>query len=104
LAASPTRPFSQPDAVLMREPSGLRAAEHTLPLWPLRTAISLPLAASQMRAVLSHDAVTMREPSGLKAAENTALSWPPRPKRHFACETATASATGATEILTSSGG
>ena len=54
------------DAVTMRDPSGLKAAEFTPPSWPRRTAISLTLAASQMRAVLSHDAVTMRDPSRLK--------------------------------------
>ena len=59
------------DAVTMRDPSGLKAAEFTVSLWPRRTAISFAVAASQMRAVLSPDAVTMRDPSGLKAAEFT---------------------------------
>src|SRR5215469_497925 len=54
------------DAVRMRDPSGLKAAEFTEYSWPRRTAISFPLTASQMRAVLSPDAVTMRDPSGLK--------------------------------------
>jgi hypothetical protein len=67
-----------PDAVTMRDPSGLKAAEVTPPSWPRRTAISLALAASQMRAVLSYDAVTMRDPSWLKAADNTVSSWPRR--------------------------
>ena len=58
------------DAVTMRDPSGLKAADITALSWPRRTAISLAVAASQMRAVLSSDAVTMREPSGLKAAES----------------------------------
>ena len=62
------------DAVTMRDPSGLNAAEFTGPSSPLRTRISLPVAASQMRAVLSHDAVTMRDPSGLNAAEVTQSS------------------------------
>src|SRR6516162_6955868 len=66
------------NAVTMRDPSGLKAAEFTKSSWPRRTTISLPLAASQMRAVLSDDAVTMRDPSGLKAAELTSLSWPRR--------------------------
>ena len=57
------------DAVTMRDPSGLKAAEVTASSWPRRTAISLAVAASQMRAVLSPDAVTMRDPSGLKAAD-----------------------------------
>jgi hypothetical protein len=59
------------DAVTMRDPSGLKAAEFTMSRWPSRTAISLPLGGSQMRTVLSHDAVTMRDPSGLKAADRT---------------------------------
>src|SRR6516165_10031421 len=66
------------DAVTMREPSGLKAAEVTRSSWPRTTAISLALAASQMRAVVSPDAVTMREPSGLKAADCTKASWPRR--------------------------
>ena len=61
------------DAVTMRDPSGLKAADVTASSWPRRTAISLAVAASQMRAVLSDDAVTMRDPSGLKAADLTAL-------------------------------
>ena len=69
LAASQMRAVLSIDAVTMRDPSGLKAAEFTTSSWPRRTAISLPLAASQMRAVLSDDAVTMRDPSGLKAAE-----------------------------------
>ena len=46
------------DAVTMRDPSGLKAAEDedTESSWPRRAAISLALAASQMRAVLSNDA------------------------------------------------
>jgi hypothetical protein len=51
----------------MRDPSGLKAAEYTLPVWSLSTTISLPVAASQTRAVWSPDAVTMRDPSGLKS-------------------------------------
>src|SRR5262245_55048141 len=77
------------DAVTMRNPSGLKAAERTIPTWPRRTAISLPLAgsqmraaqwrrtaislplvASQMRAVQSLDAVTTRHSSELSAAES----------------------------------
>ena len=33
-----------PDAVTMRDPSGLKAAEDTWSSWPRRTAISLPLS------------------------------------------------------------
>ena len=71
VAASQMRAVLSSDAVTMRDPSGLKAAERTALSWPRRTAISLAVAASQMRAVLSSDAVTMRDPSGLKAAEFT---------------------------------
>ncbi len=71
VAASQMRAVLSSDAVTMRDPSGLNAAEFTIASWPRRTAIALPVAASQMRAVLSSDAVTMREPSGLNAAEQT---------------------------------
>src|SRR6516162_1258462 len=66
------------DAVTMRDPSGLKAAEFTSAPWPSRAAISLPRAASQMRAVQSVEAVTMRDPSGLKAAERRSPPWPRR--------------------------
>ena len=85
-----TRAVLSSDAVTMRDPSGLKAAEFTPPSWR-STAISLAVAASQMRAVrpfrklmsfdtesLSSDAVTMRDPSTLKAAELTGPSWPRR--------------------------
>ena len=78
VAASQMRAVLSADAVTMRDPSGLKAAEFTVSSWPRRTAISLAVAASQMRAVLSPDAVTMRDPSGLKAAEYTESSWPRR--------------------------
>ena len=68
---SQTRAVLSSDAVTMRDPSGLKAADRTESAWPLRTAIALPVAASQTRAVLSDDVVTMRDPSGLKAAELT---------------------------------
>ena len=79
VAASQMRAVLSSDAVTMRDPSGLKAAEFTASSWPRRTAISLAVAASQMRAVLSSDAVTMRDPSGLKAAEHLS-SWPRRPR------------------------
>ena len=79
VAASQMRAVLSYDAVTMRDPSGLKAADFTWSSWPRRTAISLPVAASQMRAVLSNDAVTMRDPSGLKAAgAHEMLSWPRR--------------------------
>jgi hypothetical protein len=65
VAASQMRAVLSADAVTVREPSGLKAADDTPLSWPRRTAISLALAASQMRAVPSNDAVMMREPSGL---------------------------------------
>jgi hypothetical protein len=69
-AATQTRAVVSSDAVMMRDPSRLNAAEFTASSWPLRTRISLPVAASQMRAVSSPDAVTMRDPSRLNAAED----------------------------------
>src|SRR5262249_13596068 len=78
VAATQMRAVLSSDAVTMRAPSGLKAADRTGPSWPRRTAISFAAAASQIRAVLSHDAVTMRDPSGLKAAEYTGPSWPRR--------------------------
>src|SRR5262249_49631548 len=92
------------DAVTMRDPSGLKAAEFTALSWPRRTAISVAGAGSQMRAILSDEAVTMRDPSGLKAAEDTTPPWPPRAKRQFACDTAAASAAAAGEALVLSAG
>jgi hypothetical protein len=55
------------EAVTIRDPSGLKAAEITWPSWSLRTAISLAVDASQIRAVLSSEAVTIRDPSLLCA-------------------------------------
>ena len=65
------------DAVTMRDPSGLKAAEiHAALMAAQDRDLLAACAASQMRAVLSHDAVTMREPSGLKAAEFTPVRMP----------------------------
>jgi hypothetical protein len=41
------------DAVTMREPSELKAAEFTGLSWPRRAAISLAVAVSQMRVIQS---------------------------------------------------
>src|SRR5262249_59480065 len=98
------RAVSSSDAVTIRDPSGLKAADDTMFSWPRRTATSLALAASQMRAVLSAEAVTMRDPSGLKAAESTEPSWLPRAKRQLACEMAAANAAAAGEALVLSAG
>jgi len=59
------------DAVTMRDPSGLKAADCTELSCPRNTAISFAVAVSQIRAVLSHYAVTMRDPSALNAADCT---------------------------------
>jgi dienelactone hydrolase len=74
------RAVLSPEAVTMRAPSGLKAADSIAPatVGSRMRAISFPVEASQMRAVLSQDAVTMRVPSGLKAAEDTELKCPRR--------------------------
>ena len=59
------------DAVTMRDPFGLKAAQFTAASCPRRTEMSLATVASQIRAVLSYEAVTIRLPSGLKAAYAT---------------------------------
>ena len=64
-AASQIRAVLSPLAVTMNLPSGLKAVELTLSLWPLNVGSSWPVAASQMRAVWSSLAVTMNLPSGL---------------------------------------
>lgn len=51
------------DAVRIRVPSGLNAAETTLSSCPLSVTRTRPESASQTRAVLSSDAVTTRIPS-----------------------------------------
>jgi hypothetical protein len=71
VVASQMRAVLSADAVTMRDPSGLKAADSTEKVCPRRTTISFAVAASHMRAVLSTDAVTMCEPSRLKAADFT---------------------------------
>ena len=68
VSVSQTRAVPSQDAVRMREPSGLKAADETGPSCLNGGVSGWPVRASQTRAVLSSDAVTMREPSGLKAA------------------------------------
>ena len=67
-SASQTRAVLSPEAVTIRLPSGLNAAEWTDEVCPWREARGLPESASQTRAVLSAEAVTIRLPSGLNAA------------------------------------
>src|SRR5262249_26130581 len=74
---SQMRAVLSPDAVTMRDPSGLKAADVTNSSWRRRAGVALAVAAFQMRAVLSSDAVTMRDPAGLKAADVKNSSWTP---------------------------
>jgi hypothetical protein len=69
-----TRAVVSRDAVAMRLPSGLKAADSSAALWPRRTSGSPVPSAFHTRAVVSDDAVTRRVPSGLKAAETTLSS------------------------------
>ena len=75
-SASQTCAVLSNEAVTIRLPSGLNAAEETQPVCPWREARVLPESASQTRAVLSSEAVTTRLPSGLNAAEWTAVGVP----------------------------
>jgi len=50
------------DAVTIRVPSGLNAAEVTSRVWPLSSARLAPDTASHIRAVCSGDALTTRDP------------------------------------------
>ena len=81
--ASQIRAVPSPPPVRTRLPSGLKTAQSTSPMWPLRTARLLPLRASQVRAVPSLLAVTTRVPSGLKTALSTASVWPLRTARRL---------------------
>ena len=68
VAASQMRAVLSSDAVTMRNPSGLKAADNnTEGPWPWLTKnlLYLAVAASEMRAMWSVDVVTMRDPSGL---------------------------------------
>src|SRR6185503_10277970 len=64
------------DAVTMRWPSELHAADLTEASWPLRTMVAPRPSAVHTLAVLSLDIVTMCCPSGLHAADSTSYSWP----------------------------
>src|SRR5215831_17300711 len=75
VAASQILAVALCEAVTMREPSGLNAADQTISPRPRRTAGFLA-ARSQTRAVPSADAVTNWVPSGLNAADATAPSCP----------------------------
>src|SRR5262245_40039686 len=76
---SHSRAVPSDDAATTRRPSGLNAALHTTPSWPLSTPISLRPSTSHSRAVPSDDAVTTRRPSGLNAALHTTPSSTPPP-------------------------
>src|SRR5271157_3757134 len=76
VAAIQTRAVLSLDAVTIRLPSGLNAADLTEPACPLSSAMRAPVSAIQTRAVLSPDAVTMRLPSGLNAADLTGPACP----------------------------
>ena len=56
------------EAVTIRLPSGLNAAEQTRAVCPWREAMSLPESASRPAPCQSREAVTTRFPSGLNAA------------------------------------
>ena len=75
-AASQFRAVLSLDAVTMRVPSGLKAAEFSGPLPAARAAIERPKAASQMRVVPSKDAVTTRVAPSLNAAAKTCRRGP----------------------------
>src|SRR5258705_60461 len=77
-SALQTRAVASEDAVTMRLPSGLHAADVTLSEWPLKTMGAPVPSAFQTRAVPSADAVTMYLLSGLHDAELTRSSWPLR--------------------------
>ena len=84
VAASQMRAVLSADAVTMRDPSGLKAADYGARM------------ASQDRDLLAGggvpdagglvpEAVTMREPSGLKTARSTWPSCPPKLSRQLDC-------------------
>ena len=72
-AGIPHRAVLSAEAVTIRSPDRLNAAQLTAPsCWKMK--IWAPVRASHSRAVLSLDAVTMRSPEGLNAAQLTAPS------------------------------
>ena len=78
VAASQMRAVLSCDAVTMRDPSGLKAADYTPALVAAQDRDLLAGRGVPDAGGLSSvmDAVTMRDPSGLKAADDTACSWP----------------------------
>ena len=68
LAASQMRAVLSTDAVTMRDPSGLKAAEDTGALMAAQDRDLLAGRGVPDAGGLVADAVTMRDPSGLKAA------------------------------------
>jgi hypothetical protein len=69
--------------VMMCLPSGLKATDCIMPLWPSRDMSSLPFVVSQTLVLLSSLAVTMRLPSGLKAADHSMSVWSFRERSSF---------------------
>src|ERR1700761_8837506 len=64
------------DADAISLPSGEKATDMTLPLWPLSVDRAAPVAGSHRRTVLSYDADATSFPSGEKATDLTTSSWP----------------------------
>ena len=74
--ASQMRAVPSSDAVTIRVPSGLKAAEITqLSCCCLSLVSTSPVFAFHIRAVLSSEAVTIRSPVGSNAAKVTAPWW-----------------------------
>src|SRR5436305_204338 len=69
MSQSRTLLSSPPDARSL--PSGLNAKENTQSVWPLRTAVSLPVATSHTRTTLSPPAEASSFPSGLTVRDLT---------------------------------
>lgn len=75
LAASQIRMIPSDEPMAMRAPSGEKATDNTMSMWPVRALSSMLRAASHtLRAVSEPEA--MRVPSGEKATACTASVWP----------------------------
>ena len=61
-----------------RLPSGLKATDTTIEVWPRKQAISRPVSGSQSRTVPSALAEAMRRPSRLKFTSSIIAEWPRR--------------------------
>ena len=78
MSTSQSRTVASLDAEASVLPSGLKATQFTLLVWPVRMARVVFVATSQSRAVWSSPAVASHRPSGLKATERTRPVWPSR--------------------------